>query len=229
MTDPDRCAEVADLLPEVATGAATGPDRARVLRHLAGCASCRVELEELSRTADELLPLVPEREPPAGFEAAVLARLAPPAPAVHSRPRRAWRLAVAAAAVVVAAALAAGLVWWRTAPDRQLAAQYRQTLSIGDGSYLEAAPVTSGSTTVGHLYAYQGHPSWIYVTVTNAPAPGRYQVELTAKDGRQWQMGECVVTRRYCGAGATIRIRVEDISAVRLELPGAAEGMVAVM
>jgi predicted anti-sigma-YlaC factor YlaD len=224
MTDRDRCAEVADLLPEVATGAATGPDRARVLRHLAGCARCRQELEELARTADELLPLVPEREPPVGFEEAVLARLA--APAAEVRPLRKRHLALAAACVIMVAALAAGLVWWRTAPDRRLAEEYRQTLVEGDGSYLRAAALSTGSSTVGHLYAYQGRPSWIYVTVTDAPAPGRYEVRLTAKDGRQWRLGECVVTRRYCGAGATITIPVDDISAVRLDIPGGS-GMVA--
>jgi hypothetical protein len=225
MTDRDGCREVAYLLPEVATGAATGPDRARVLRHLVGCARCRLELEELARTADELLPLVPEREPPLGFEEAVLARLAPPV----ARKGRTWRApALAAAAVVVVAALAAGLVWWRTAPDRRLADEYRQVLAVGDGSYLRAAAVTNGPATVGHLYAYQGRPSWIYVTVTGAPAPGRYEVRLSAKDGRQWQLGQCVVTRRYCGAGATITIPVDDISAVRLDMPGG-PGMVATL
>jgi Putative zinc-finger len=232
MAERDGCAPVAEMLPEVATGAATGDDRARVLRHLAGCAGCRLELEELARTVDDLLPLVPEREPPAGFEAAVLARLAPPAPVTALRPRRrAWRtLAVQVAAAVVAAALAAGLVWWRTSPDRRLAAEYRQTLAIGDGSYLRAAPVTGGAgSVVGHLYAYQGRPSWIYVTVTNAPEPGTYAVRLTAEDGRQWELGECVVHRRYCGAGATISIPVDAISAVRLDQPSGGPGMVAQM
>jgi hypothetical protein len=220
---------VADLLAEVATGAATGADRARVLRHLTGCAQCQRELEELARAADELLPLVPEREPPAGFEAGVLARLAPaPAPAPVRRRRRTWRLAVQVAAAVVVAALGAGLVWWHTSPDRRLAAEYREALAVGDGSYLRAAPVTAGAgAVVGHLYAYQGRPSWIYVTVTNAPAPGQYDVRLTAEDGRQWDLGECVVARRYCGAGATITIPVDAVSAVRLDQPGGGPGMVA--
>ncbi len=84
------------------------------------------------------------------------------------------------------AALAAGLVWWQTAPDRRLA----------------------------------------YVTVTDAPAPGRYKVLLTGEDGRQRQLGECVVTRRYCRTGATIAIPVDNINAVRLDLPDG-PGMVA--
>jgi hypothetical protein len=227
MAERPACAEIAELLPEVATGAATGADRARVLHHLVGCAECRRELEELARTADDLLMLVPEREPPAGFEAAVLARLAP-APAAARARRRAWRLVAQVAAVLVVAALAAGTVWWRTSPDRRLAAEYRAALSVGDGSYLRAAPLTAASgATVGHLYAYQGRPSWIYLTVTNAPAPGTYQVRLTAEDGRQWELGQCVVARRYCGAGATITIPVDTISAVRLDRPGGGPGMVA--
>ena len=225
MVDRDACAEVADLLPEVATGAVSGTDRARVLCHLAGCARCRGELSELARTADELLSLIPEREPPASFEAAVLARLAPPAPAatVHRR-RPVWRrAAIQVAAVLLAAVVAAGLTWWRTSPNRHLADEYRRTLAIGDGSYLRAAPVTNGTDVVGHLYAYQGRPSWIYVTITNAPAPGTYQARLTAKDGRQWDMGQCVVAKRYCGTGNTITIPVDQISAVRMELSGGHE------
>jgi hypothetical protein len=132
-----------------------------------------------------------------------------------------------AASILVAAALAAGLVWWRTADDRQLAGEYRQVLAVGDGSFLRAAPVTVDSgAVVGHVYAYQGRPSWIYVTVTDAPAPGTYEVLLTAKDGRQWQLGSCVVTHRYCGAGATLTIGVDEVSTVRLDLPDG-PGMVA--
>lgn len=215
MADRDSCAEVAERLAELATGAATGPDRARVLNHLAGCVRCRLELEDLTRAADELLLLVPEREPPAGFESAVLARIAP-------APRRAWprasRLLQVAAAALLAAGIAAGLVWWRTAPDRELAHEYRQALEIGDGTSLRAAPVTADSgAVVGHLYAYQGRPSWIYITVTAAPAAGRYDVLLTAEDGRRWQLGTCVVTNRYCGTGATLTIPVDDVSTVRLD------------
>src|ERR1700754_3357233 len=76
MVDPTRCGEFADALAEVATGAASGPDRARVLAHLADCADCRRELDELTRVADEVLLVAPEHDPPAGFEGAVLARIA---------------------------------------------------------------------------------------------------------------------------------------------------------
>ncbi|MFI8523130.1 zf-HC2 domain-containing protein [Promicromonospora sukumoe] len=70
-----RCAELRDALTEVALGVADGPTRGAVMEHLATCDRCRDELSSLAAAADELLLLVPEREPPADFEGRVLARL----------------------------------------------------------------------------------------------------------------------------------------------------------
>src|SRR5919197_6059366 len=71
----ERCRDIRELLPELALGIADGEARAEALQHLAGCPDCRRELEELSATADDLMALAPEREPPPGFEARVLDRL----------------------------------------------------------------------------------------------------------------------------------------------------------
>ncbi|MFJ3405299.1 zf-HC2 domain-containing protein [Promicromonospora sp. NPDC090134] len=78
----ERCAELRDALTEVALGVADGATRAAVMTHLATCDRCRDELSSLADAADELLLLVPEREPPADFEGRVLARLVP-GPAAH--------------------------------------------------------------------------------------------------------------------------------------------------
>jgi hypothetical protein len=104
MDETFECARVRPLLAELATGAATGIDRDRGLRHVETCVGCQLELAELALTADQLLLLVPEREPPAGFEAAVMNRIAgltdgrtppldpPPSPTMRGRrlrrPRR---------------------------------------------------------------------------------------------------------------------------------------------
>ncbi|GAB2487572.1 hypothetical protein GCM10027063_31450 [Promicromonospora xylanilytica] len=72
-----RCAELRDALTEVALDVADGTTRGMVMAHLATCERCRDDLASLAGTADELLLLVPEREPSAGFENRVLARLAP--------------------------------------------------------------------------------------------------------------------------------------------------------
>src|SRR5215470_8862014 len=99
MDETSDCQRVRPLLAELATGAATGLDRDWALRHVEGCVACQRELAELALTADRLLLLAPEREPPAGFETAVMNRIAgidprPTGPATAGRrPRRArpWR------------------------------------------------------------------------------------------------------------------------------------------
>src|SRR2546430_2327748 len=107
MDEAAGCAEIRELLPELAAGVAEGEERARALRHLRECADCRRELAALATVADELLTLAPPVEPPRGFEAAVLARIAPARPVEVEAPggsKRPWRrLRLVAAAVLVAA------------------------------------------------------------------------------------------------------------------------------
>jgi hypothetical protein len=225
MSESQGCPEVRDLLPEFAMGSATGQDRAEVLRHLARCARCRRELDEFSRVADELLLMAPEREPPAGFEAAVLARMRS-SEATRSRPIvRAGRRLLWVAAFVLVAALGAGVVWWSTAADRRIAGQYQHALSVADGRYLTAAPVTvSGRNTAydaaGYVFAYQGSPSWLLLTVSSAPAPGRYDVTVVTVDGDSWSIGTCVAADSRCTIGNTIGVPISKIQAVRVTKPG---------
>ena len=80
MADGLECAEARDLFPELAAGVAAGDERARALGHLSGCPACRREFAATAEVIDELLWLVPEHDPPAGFESSVLARLTPAAP-----------------------------------------------------------------------------------------------------------------------------------------------------
>jgi anti-sigma-K factor RskA len=82
------CDRTRELAAELALGILDGEERAQALRHLAECPECRRAVEELTAVADELLMLAPEREPPAGFESRVLARLQPP-PAATRATRRA--------------------------------------------------------------------------------------------------------------------------------------------
>lgn len=222
MTDHDAaCGELSDALAEFATGAASGADRARVLRHTAGCSECRETLAALSAAADEVLLIAPERQPPAGFETAVLDRIAAldaaPAPA---RPRRRLVrvLAAAAAALLVGAAAALG-VWLATAPDRELADSYRDTLEVADGRYFTAAPVLdAGGAQVGHVFAYQGDPSWVFAVLDGAPEDGAWQVVAGTED---WTgpIATCDATEGSCGAGATIDADVYQLREVELIAP----------
>jgi hypothetical protein len=209
MTSTERCAELRDALNEVALGVADGTTRGAVMAHLATCDSCRHELSSLAAAADELLLLVPEREPSADFEGRVLARLAPErdpsAPAGRDRPaaepvhpvtvrRHPARRAVLTVAMGAALLGVGGTgVWLATAPDRDLAASYRSTLDTANGRYLAAADLTthtgSGSSTVspaqsvGTVFLYEGNPSWAYVVVRDAGAAASYDVVVTVNAG----------------------------------------------
>lgn len=186
MTTAEHCAELRDALTEVALGVADGATRSRVMAHLATCESCRAELASLADAADDVLLLVPEREPAADFEGRVLARLGSARPAAVRRHR--VRHAVLAGAVAVGLLGVGGTgVWIATAPDRELAASYRTTLDTADGRYLAAADLTTGigsgtdgtGRSVGTVFLYEGDPSWAYVVIRDAGAAKTYDVVAT--------------------------------------------------
>ena len=213
MAESERCREVRDLIPELAMGVASGDARARALAHLAHCADCRRELEDVAGTVDALLLLAPVREPPSGFDARVLAALD------EGQPRHRWRTGLlVAAAVVLVATLAAGLTWSRGADDREVAGQYREVLSIADGSYLRAADLEIDGTTSGNVFAYDGRPSWLFVTVEDAP-PGTYHVRLVGIDGRTHWIGTCTVEDGTGSWGTTVDGPIRSID--RVEMFGA--------
>ena len=192
-TTNGRCAELRDALTEVALGVADGTTRGVVMAHLATCESCRNELSSLAAAADELLLLVPERDPSADFEGRVLAQLTPAArPAARPAAVRRHR----ARRAVLAAALGVGLlgvggtgVWLATAPDRELATSYRSTLDTANGRYLAAADLTTdtgpggSAQSVGTVFLYEGNPSWAYVVVRDPGPAASYDVVVTVEGG----------------------------------------------
>ena len=211
MAESAHCARVRGLIPELAMGVAPGDERAFALAHIAGCQACRAELEHVATVIDELTMLTPEHEPPPGFDARVLAAMVP-----KKHPAR-WRTGVlAAAAAVVLAAGAGGLVRWEGRDDRALADQYRSTLEVADGSYLRAAYLTDASgTEAGHVFAYQGNPSWVFVTVGSAPS-GSYRVRLVTTDGQAHDLGDCWVRDGQGSWGTAVDVPVAAVD--RLEL-----------
>lgn len=224
MTDRADCQEVRELLPELAAGVASGEQRARALAHLTGCPDCRQELQEAATLVDELmLVLAPEHEPSAGFESRLLAALPLARPRHHRRPTRRFVLRAVAAVLtaVLVAVLAVGLTWRQTADDRQLAAHYRHTLAAADGRYLTAAGlVESSGRKAGHVFAYQGSPSWLFVELTAAPASGPYAIRLVTTDDRAVSAGVCRVTAGSGSYGRTIDLAVSAIRRVELVQPG---------
>lgn len=229
MPESIPCAELADALAEVATGAAAGPVRALVLAHVMSCDNCRNELDALSRAADEVLLIAPEHEPPAGFESAVLARIAaevaPSRPLPHPgsvtpiRPRRWVRPVLMAASAAVIGLAGTGIVWRTTESDRELAAAYDRTLDVANGQYFSAAPLldTAGEQ-IGHVFLYQGEPSWVFAVLDDSPHPNSFEVIATTPAG-DVTVAQCVATDGGCGAGGTVDVDISEISQVTLVSP----------
>lgn len=253
MSESPDCALARNVIPELAAGVAAGDERAHALEHLAGCASCRAELEQAAKVIDDLLLLAPSHEPPAGFEEAVLSAIADeprgageriaswreagtrraavsPSAAVIGRrvaarrpaPRTVLRTAVAALIVLAVAVSSAAAVWRSTARDRQLAASYRRTLAVAHGHYLTAATIYTAQHAVGHLFGYQGEPSWIFLTVEDAAGSGTYQASLVTVDGRRIRLGDVAVADGKASFGTAVDISIAQIQTIQLSRPGSA-------
>ena len=211
MSEWRRCAEVRELIPELAMGVAPGDERAMALNHLTTCAECRQVLEETSEIVDELLLLAPQHEPPPGFDAKVIEAVS------GERPRR-WKVSkglAVAAAIVLAASLGAGFTRWAGSEDRQLANQYRQTLDVANGDYLRAADLTGAQGETGHVFAYQGSPSWVFITVEDAPS-GVHRVRYVTTSGVTHWLGVCTVRHRHGSWGTAIDIPVYALDSIEL-------------
>jgi putative zinc finger protein len=207
------CEEARELAPELALGIATGEERADALRHLAGCAACRRALEELSEVADELLMLVPEHEPPAGFESGVLEGLGARVP----RRRRARRIAMRVAAPVAAAAAAVAVMLAVFDDDRELASRYRDTLERADGQYFNSARLQGpGGVPAGVVFGYQGRPSWVLVVVDPEHRAGRYAGELVTKAGQRIPLRSFRLDPATGSWGRAIPMDLRRVSSVRL-------------
>ncbi len=209
------CADTWPALPELALGIADGEERAQAIEHVTECSACRRELEELSTIGDDLLALVPEREPPAGFEARVLGRvLAPPEPERPRRRRRLRPLALAAAAAAGAAAMAIALTLSFNS-DRQLAAQYRAALQQANGRYFASARLrTIDGRQAGTVFAYQGSPSWLFYVMDSGYAGGAYREQIVTRSGRLISLPAFRLVAGTWGVATPVPVR--DVGVVRL-------------
>jgi hypothetical protein len=215
MNPPNRgCGETWQTLPEVALGIVDGKERAFALEHLTDCAACRRELEELSAISDDLLTLVPEREPPAGFEARVLERLSPRRAPVRPLRRRLRRLSPAIAAVAAAAATAIALTLSYSS-DRRLASQYRAALHGADGQYFQSAALrTPDGQRVGTVFGYQGSPSWLFYVLDGRYSSGSYREQIVSRSGRSISLQSFRLVAASWGVATPVPVR--DIALVRL-------------
>jgi hypothetical protein len=213
---PDMsCDELAEVAAELALGVLTGRDRAEAVAHLDRCETCREDVRQLMVTSEGLVGLLPEREPPAGFETRVLDRLGMSAPG--SSPRRAGaglarpaarvpsprvpfpRRTLAAAAVALAV-VGAGLGGWGvgvTMSPHPVASQAQVPLS--------SAPfLTASHRSVGQLFIYRGKGSqnWVYMSVELPSGSGMVTCQVIGAGGKVSTVGSFRLTSGYGSWGS---------------------------
>lgn len=220
MRDDVSCDEVRELAPELALGTAAGEERARAVQHLATCSDCRRHLDELSGVADNLLLLAPAHQPPVGFESRVVDRIS----SERRSPR--WRRALPAlVAAVLAAITALTLMYTTSGQDREFAAHYRKALEQANGSYFGGVPLLGADgRRAGHVFAYAGSPSWVFVLLTGSTGSGTYIVELITREGTSVQLGSVNVTNGRGTFGSTLSVSLRDVARIHL-VEGDGEGL----
>ena len=211
------CEEFAAVAAELALGVLTGRERAAALAHLDGCESCRERVRELTTTGEELLALLPSREPPPGFETRVLERIGLPAPSGHGRPsprRRANRPAdrranrppgrprdrmrsLVSAAAVVLALVGAGLGGWGIRAVTEPTGS--QTTGQSTSALSTAALVTPSNQTVGLVAVSEHSPWWMSMSVNLGELGGNVTVkcQLENADGIYTTVGDFRLSEGY--------------------------------
>ncbi|MEU1168323.1 zf-HC2 domain-containing protein, partial [Streptomyces sp. NPDC005921] len=68
MSSDAHCEKLREVGAELALGVLPGRERAEAVAHLDGCADCREYVRQLTGIGDRLIGLLPDAEPPPGFE-----------------------------------------------------------------------------------------------------------------------------------------------------------------
>jgi hypothetical protein len=179
------CAEVREFAPELALGILGGAERAEVVLHVNGCARCQAYVVELTEAADAIPQLVPEAEPPPGFEARVLRHLGED----RRRSRRRW--------VASIAAVAAGVAILSITVVRVIESGDSTSTNVAIPVTLAAKPVavrmesTALQLPAGWVYVNDGHG--VAVTVNYGMPSGGYAVVVKSADGSAETLGTMTV------------------------------------
>ena len=210
MSEPNEmsCGEFADVAAELALGVLTGRERAQAVEHLDQCDSCREHVRQLSLTGEEMLGLLPSREPPEGFESRVMGRLG------VARKRPNWSRRMLATAAVALAVVACGVGGWglrgAMAPSSSGGTSAQEPLR-------EAALLTAAHQTAGKIYLYDGNPRWLYMAV-NAKTGDNATVicQLEARGGRIITIGSFRLDGGYGAWGSPDPVAAGNVTGARL-------------
>ncbi|MEU1705734.1 zf-HC2 domain-containing protein [Streptomyces sp. NPDC005706] len=235
MSSEVTCGRLRELGAELALGVLDGRERAAAVAHLDGCAECREYVEHLTLVGDRLIGLLPDREPPLGFETRVARALTQDVTAYERRPPvraslregprgRAGRVRLRLASVAVAFAVAFGFAGWGigTAIEEVTAAPAApagtETMLVGD-----LTSAGSGARPAGEVYAHPGSPGWVFMSV-DLTAPGAvYDGKVTCllerSDGTTVRLGDFPVHEGRGAWGVAASVDPGAVSGARLTAP----------
>lgn len=187
---PVSCLQFDQEADDLVLGHIGEPERSRLIGHAASCEQCRMLIDGLGAVADRLLLLAPRIDPPAGFEARVLARVSPPTSAISS----------AGARVPLWAAIVAVLIMGVTG--------FMSANWLDEPSGLVAAPSAviraTGGADMGLVQLVASPTPHVIVSITSrSPRPGIRLCELQRSDGSWARVGSWDVADISGGVWAT--------------------------
>jgi hypothetical protein len=101
--------------------------------------------------------------------------------------------------------------------DLQDASHYRDTLAEANGREFDAYSIrAAGGVSVGRVFAYDGSPSWLLMTVDEAHRSGLKGAELVMDDGRRVPIRWFYMSPEWGSCGGTIRVDPGRVSVLRL-------------
>jgi hypothetical protein len=237
------CDKFSDVAAELALGVLTGRERAEAVPQLDRCDACREDVRELAFTGEELLKLLPEVTPPAGFAYRMQQELC------FSGKRRLWgvrgrggrprprvarvHLLVAAAAAAVVLAVGGGLGGWAVrggAGSGSMAGAGVPAAGAAPGAGAGAAPgaatlhpatlTTAQHQVIGRVFldnqGYLGSDGWVYVSVDSGTGNGTVVCQLLGQDGRVTTIGSFGLDGGYGYWGSPESMRGTTVVGARL-------------
>ena len=211
MNEFRTCAEVKEVVEELALGTISGPQRAQAIAHLDSCARCRDMVDGLTTIADSLLILGPEEPPPLGFEARVASAMNPAAiNRAPGRPR--WRRMAMVGAV--AAALVLGVL------AGHLFTSTSTSTRGSDGVRVALAGAEGGKATC-RAVVIPGSPARLVVTIDETGDAdgdsGDYVVEAAPSGrGPTQNVGTLRLVDGHGVLSTSIAGPAEDVKAIRV-------------
>jgi len=211
MTEPNgmSCRDFDDVAAELALGVLTGRERAEAVAHLDECDSCREHVRQLSLTGEEMLGLLPTREPPEGFESRVMDRLG-----VATKPKRLnWSRRMLTTAAVALGVVACGIGGWamRGATTATPAGNTAQA------PLREAALLTAAHQKAGEIYIYDGSPRWLYMGFDSKSSSNETVVcQLVARGGRVITIGSFKLDGGFGAWGSPDPVAASNVTGARI-------------